>query len=199
MLIRKHIDSSGILVVVRVFADQSCSTVPCWAVARKAASLRDHNWALSCSTSKIFNWRTMSTTVTSSSTISFFISPDVTNTELNKLFATAWPNHTASDFQPVLQRSLAYVCAYADSELVGFVNLAWDGSIHAFILDTTVHARCQRQGIGTKLLHHAIQVARARGIVWLHVDYEPHLDAFYCSSGFRPTMAGLLNVEEQKI
>jgi hypothetical protein len=34
--------------------------------------------------------------------------------------------------------------------------------------------------------------ARRRGMHWLHVDYEPHLDLFYLSCGFVPTSAGLM-------
>lgn len=139
----------------------------------------------------------MSSLSSDSPRILYVVNPAVTNIELNTLFVSAWPDHTDSDFQPVLRRSLAYIGAYMGNELVGFVNLAWDGNIHAFILDTTVHALYQRQGIGSQLLQHAIQVAHTRGIVWLHVDYEPQFEAFYRSNGFRSTLAGLLNVQER--
>ncbi len=67
--------------------------------------------------------------------VQYRISPALTNDELNILFAASWPHHPWYDFSPVLQRSLAYVGAYDQNCLVGFVNLAWDGGIHAFILD----------------------------------------------------------------
>jgi GNAT superfamily N-acetyltransferase len=130
------------------------------------------------------------------STISYRISPAVTNDALNALFATAWPNHVWSDFAPVLSRSLAYVCAYQQDRLIGFVNLAWDGGIHAFLLDTTVHPDLRRHGIGRELVTRAAQVARERGIVWLHVDYEPHLESFYRGCGFQHTAAGLMRLEQ---
>ena len=123
------------------------------------------------------------------------ISPSVTNAELNELFATAWAEHVLSDFQPILSRSLLYVCAYMDEKLVGFVNVAWDGGVHGFILDTTVRADYQRQGIGRKEVEAAIEAAGAKSIEWLHVDFEPHLNAFYKQCGFRHTMAGLLNIK----
>ena len=128
------------------------------------------------------------------SPISYRISPAITNDALNALFAAAWPNHAWSDFAPVLSRSLAYVCAYRQDQLIGFVNLAWDGGIHAFLLDTTVHPEFQRHGIGRELVAQATQVARERGILWLHVDYEPHLESFYRGCGFRHTEAGLLRL-----
>jgi len=127
-------------------------------------------------------------------TISYRISPAAANDALNALFAAAWPDHAWSDFAPVLSRSLAYVCAYQQEGLIGFVNVAWDGGIHAFLLDTTVHPEFQRRGIGRELVLRAAQAARERGIAWLHVDYEPHLESFYRSCGFRHTEAGLIRL-----
>jgi GNAT superfamily N-acetyltransferase len=92
----------------------------------------------------------------------------------------------------VLKRSLAHVGAYDGDRLVGFVNVAWDGGVHAFLLDTTVHPDVQRQGIATSLVRRAAELAGERGAEWLHVDYEPHLESFYRGCGFRPTGAGLI-------
>ena len=127
----------------------------------------------------------------------YVISPAVSNEALNTLFLSAWTSHTPRDFAPILNCSLAYVCAFVDDVLVGFVNLAWDGGIHAFILDTTVHAEYQRQGIGQQLIEQAITIARQRGIEWLHVDYEPHLESFYKQCGFTPTQAGIRNLKSE--
>jgi GNAT superfamily N-acetyltransferase len=127
-------------------------------------------------------------------TVSYRISPPIGNEQLNPLFTTAWPNHEWCDFTPVLAHSLAYVCAYLHETLVGYVNLAWDGGIHAFLLDTTVHGAHQRQGIGRRLVYLAAEEARNRGVNWLHVDYEPHLEPFYRACGFAPTLAGLIRL-----
>lgn len=127
--------------------------------------------------------------------IATLVSPSVTNEALNDLFGAAWPQHEWTDFDPILQRSLAYVCAYQDEWLVGFVNVAWDGGQHAFLLDTTVHTGWQRRGIGRRLVLEAIEVAQAKGIAWLHVDYEPHLESFYQTCGFQPTLAGLIQLQ----
>jgi len=126
--------------------------------------------------------------------IDYRVRPPVTNEALNPLFATAWPRHTWFDFEPVLRHSLAWVCAYAGERLVGYVNLAWDGAQHAFILDTTVHAGFQRRGIGRRLVEVAVAQAEARRMEWVHVDYDPHLHEFYTQCGFRPTLAGLIRV-----
>lgn len=139
----------------------------------------------------------MAAVAANASDLVYAISPSVTDDELNDLFTTAWLDHRPGSFQPILQRSLAYVCAYHTGQLVGFVNIAWDGGVHGFILDTTVHAQWQRRGVGKQLLQRAQQAAREHHIEWLHVDYEPHLYAFYHSCGFHPTMAGLIDLREQ--
>jgi GNAT superfamily N-acetyltransferase len=93
----------------------------------------------------------------------------------------------------VEQHSLGWVCAYEQEKLAGFVNVAWDGGIHAFLLDTVVAPDARGLGIGTALVAAATDRARAAGCRWLHVDYEPHLAAFYQQAcGFTPTAAGLV-------
>jgi hypothetical protein len=62
--------------------------------------------------------------------VEYRISPPVTNEALNALFADAWPPpHDDRDFSPVLSRSLGYICAYVEDQLIGFVNVAWDGAL----------------------------------------------------------------------
>lgn len=128
--------------------------------------------------------------------IEYAVNSSLTNDQLNELFARAWPNFQPRDFQPVLARSLGYVCAFSAGSLIGFVNLAWDGGVHAFLLDATVDPDFQRQGIGQALVLRAVDLARSRGMEWLHVDYEPHLENFYRSCGFEPTPAGLISLNE---
>lgn len=127
--------------------------------------------------------------------VTILVNPPLADDALNRLFAAAWPGHTPRAFAPILRHSLAYLGAFADDQLVGFVNLAWDGGVHAFLLDPTVHPRWQRRGLGARLVHTAADVARAHGVEWLHVDYKPHLDAFYRACGFTPTLAGLRRLD----
>ena len=129
--------------------------------------------------------------------IEYKINPQVTNEDLNSLFTDAWPGpHEERDFLRVLERSLAYVCAYHNGELVGFVNVAWDGGAHAFLLDSTVRSDMRHQGIGLTLVRNAEEEARRAGAEWLHVDYEPELAEFYQKCGFRDTKAGLIRLTE---
>ncbi|MGR9373178.1 GNAT family N-acetyltransferase [Rhizobium leguminosarum] len=122
------------------------------------------------------------------------IDPFPPTAELNTLWSAAWVAPAPRDFTPILSRSLTHIGAYHDNQLVGFVNVAWDGGIHAFILDTSVHPDMRRQGIATRLVREATRVARERGAEWLHVDFEPHLTGLYRACGFRPTKAGLIKL-----
>jgi GNAT superfamily N-acetyltransferase len=123
------------------------------------------------------------------------------NAELNALHAEGFGHPVRDDdwWAQVNGHSLGWACARAGSELVGFVNVAWDGGVHAFIIDTLVAASMARQGIGTSLVAIAAQEARAAGCEWLHVDFEDHLRPFYFAScGFTPTNACLIALPLQR-
>ncbi len=120
------------------------------------------------------------------------VDPPVDSEELNRLFAAGGSEPESRNWGPVLARSLAFVCAYREGRLVGFVNVAWDGGVHGFILDTTVHPEMRRCGIGRQLVLRAASAARERNLEWLHVDFEPQLRSFYAGSGFSATEAGLM-------
>ncbi len=122
--------------------------------------------------------------------------PNPGNKALGALWTSAWNDPSMRDFSPILARSLAHVGAFAGPRLIGFVNVAWDGGIHAFILDTCVDPEFRGQGIATGLVERATILARQRGAEWLHVDFEPHLTGFYRKLGFTPTEAGLIRLHD---
>ena len=121
----------------------------------------------------------------------------VDNSALNELHAEGFDHPVGqTDWRARLQRhSLGWVCAWEDGRLVGFVNVAWDGGSHAFVLDTLTAARLRRRGVGVSLVDVARQHAAAAGCAWLHVDFEAHLRDFYLGAcGFTPTDAGLIRL-----
>ncbi len=122
------------------------------------------------------------------------VSPPLTDRQLNELFSAAWPDHVPGAHGRILAQSLAYCAVFEGTALIGYVNVAWDGGVHAFLLDPTVHPKWRRQGIGLALVRAAVVAATERGAEWLHVDYEPYLKPFYAAAGFRPTEAGLIRL-----
>jgi len=121
----------------------------------------------------------------------------LTNLELNRLHAEGFEHALLEDdwLAQLERHSLGWATARDDGVLVGFVNVVWDGGVHAFILDTLVSASHQRHGIATELVGVATDHARDAGCEWLHVDFDDHLRAFYFEScGFTPTNAGLIRL-----
>ena len=125
---------------------------------------------------------------------------DFTNQEVNLLHAEAFGTKVFDESkwnwaELVHQHSLGWVVARDGTNLVGFVNIVWDGLVHAWLQDTMVAAAARGQGIGTRLVDHARRGVQAAGCEYLHVDFEDHLAAFYYGAcGFQPTSAGLLEL-----
>jgi len=125
---------------------------------------------------------------------------DVTSTELNALHAEAFDTHVYTDDEwdwvaQLESHSLGWVAARDGEALVGFVNVAWDGLVHAWIQDTMVAREARHRGIATALIAQAVEESRAAGCGWLHVDFEDHLRPFYIEvCGFVPTNAGLIEL-----
>jgi GNAT superfamily N-acetyltransferase len=122
------------------------------------------------------------------------------NDELNALHAEGFEHRLRDDdWVAQLERhSLGWVCARDAARLVGFVNVAWDGGVHAFVLDTLVARDARRAGIATRLVAIAVEHARAAGCEWLHVDFDAPLRAFYFDAcGFQPTPAGVIALFRQ--
>jgi ribosomal protein S18 acetylase RimI-like enzyme len=114
---------------------------------------------------------------------------------LNALFAAAWGSPKPG-YEAIFGHSFTWVAAWAGDELVGFVNVAWDGDVHFFLLDTTVHPTWQRRGVGRRLVEEAIEACRGHG-EWLHVDADQELMVgFYQRCGFKPTAAGLVDLSQ---
>jgi GNAT superfamily N-acetyltransferase len=123
------------------------------------------------------------------------------NTEVEVLHAEGFgPEPKGHDWWAQLSRhSLGWVCARETTggPLVGFVNVAWDGAGHAFVLDTVVATTVRHQGVGVGLIVEAERRARAARCEWLHVDFEEQFAPFYFEAcGFRPTPAGLIRLAD---
>ncbi|MGW1590235.1 GNAT family N-acetyltransferase [Streptomyces sp. NPDC002386] len=128
-------------------------------------------------------------------TIAYEWRGDLDNDSLDALHADGFGHPvTRTDWRARLERhSLGWVCARENGDLVGFVNVVWDGGAHAFLLDTVVARRRRGRGVGTELVAFAARQARAAKCAWLHAGFEGPLRPFYLSAcGFRETAAGLI-------
>lgn len=97
-------------------------------------------------------------------TITYDWRGDFKNAAVGALHAEGFGGGAGADWlAQVRQHSLGWVCARQDGELVGFVNVAWDGGVRAFILDTVVAAAVRRRGVGTGLVAVAVERAQAAG------------------------------------
>jgi GNAT superfamily N-acetyltransferase len=127
---------------------------------------------------------------------------DVGSVEMNALHAEAFETRVYDEsewnwIEQLDRHSLGWVAARAGDELVGFVNVLWDGLVHAWIQDTMVAASARHRGIATQLMALAREGARNAGCEWLHVDFDDHLRPFYLDAcGFTPTNAGLIALQE---
>jgi hypothetical protein len=97
---------------------------------------------------------------------------ELTDEELVDLTVSHGGSARAGWWNEIRTHSFGWVTARTeDGLLVGFVNVVSDGA------------------------DHAVEHARAAGHEWLHVDFDPHLRAFYFDAcGFVPTDAGLINL-----
>ncbi|MFF4273599.1 GNAT family N-acetyltransferase [Streptomyces sp. NPDC001536] len=128
-------------------------------------------------------------------TITYEWRGDLDNPALDELHAEGFgaPVGRTDRLARLHRHSLGWVCAREGDRVVGFVNVAWDGGVHAFVLDTVVARRNRSHGVGAELVKTAAEGSRAAGCEWLHVDFEEHLPSFYFDAcGFRETAAGLI-------
>lgn len=122
------------------------------------------------------------------------------NDEANFLHAEAFETRifSESEWNWVLltsKHSLGWVTAREGERLVGFVNVPWDGFVHAWIQDTMVVRSHRHRGIGRRLIEAAVEGAKSSGCEWLHVDFDDDLEPFYIDTcGFVPTRAGLIKL-----
>jgi GNAT superfamily N-acetyltransferase len=89
------------------------------------------------------------------------------NVELNELHAEAFETRVFDETEwnwvhQVHRHSLGWVVARDGKRLIGFVNVLWDGLVHAWLQDTMVAKHARHQGVGTALVAMAVDQATGR-------------------------------------
>ncbi len=80
----------------------------------------------------------------------------VTDEEMVDLVESHGGAPAAGWWDRIRPHSLGWVTARrGDGLLVGFVNVAWDGGDHAFLIDTKTRGSEQRRGIGSEVVRRA--------------------------------------------
>jgi len=124
-----------------------------------------------------------------------------TNDEVNGLHAAAFSTRVFTEAEwnwvaLTARHSLGWVLARDAERLVGFVNVVWDGLVHAWLQDTMVDPRDHHRGIGQQLVAETVTASREAGCEWLHVDFDDDLRSFYVDAcGFSPIAAGLIALQ----
>lgn len=125
-----------------------------------------------------------------------------TNREIHRLHAAAFETRLfdESEWDWVDQTnrySLGWVVARDEGRFIGFVNVLWDGLVHAFIEDVMVDADYRHHGVGAALVSGARGGAADAGCEFLHVGFDQDLGAFYIDAcGFQPVPGGLMELTE---
>jgi GNAT superfamily N-acetyltransferase len=99
------------------------------------------------------------------------------NSELSVLHRDAFESRDdapiETNWKSMLERhSLGWVTARDQTHLLGFVNVIWDGRVHAWIQDVMVNSVSRNVGVGSQLVATACGAVRDAGCEWLHVDFE---------------------------
>ena len=124
----------------------------------------------------------------------------VTSTEVNHLHAEAFGHRVYRDeewdWRSQLERhSLAWVTARQGGTLVGFVNVLWDGAVHAWLQDVMVAESAQGRGVGAGMVRLVKEKVAEAGCEWLHVDFDEGTQRFYLETcGFTPAKAGVMRL-----
>jgi GNAT superfamily N-acetyltransferase len=101
-------------------------------------------------------------------TITYEWRGEFANDEVNALHAEAFETRVFDETEwnwreLTAAHSLGWVVARDGDALVGFVNVLWDGLVHAWIQDTMVAAAGRGRGVGTRLVITATEHARSAG------------------------------------
>ena len=127
------------------------------------------------------------------SPIEYRVRPSLTNDDLNGLFGRAYNKTMSVDFQRILDQSLTWVAGYDGHTLRAWVNVAWDGFVHAFLVDRTA-ADDPDGAIRSELVREAIEAVRRDHptVFKVHTDCRPDEIAWLGELGLQELPGGIV-------
>jgi GNAT superfamily N-acetyltransferase len=102
--------------------------------------------------------------------VDVIISTDLppTHDEVNAAYAwPGWPQREAWRLDAVARSCTWLTARLPDGTVVGLCRVLDDGGLHASLWDLLVHPDHRRQGIGTRLVEHALGLVRDRSLLVL--------------------------------
>jgi len=88
----------------------------------------------------------------------------INDAEMVELVESHGGRSAAGWWDRIRPHSLGWITARTLSGvLIGFVNVAWDGGDHAFLIDTKMSGSWQRRGIGSEIVRQAAHTRRQPG------------------------------------
>lgn len=114
----------------------------------------------------------------------------ISGKEVGELRRSVGWDSLSEKYAEVLKGACSHFSIRKDSELVAFVRIVSDGLLYAFIVDLVVHPSFQNQGLGKHLIQHVIESLKQEKIRLIQLTFDPELEAFYTSCGFKIIKAG---------
>ncbi len=109
--------------------------------------------------------------------------------DLMKLYdSVGWRYYTNNPdkLKYAFAHSLKVITAWDGERLVGLVRAVGDGYTIVYIQDILISPSYQRQGIGTRLLGHLLDIYKDVRQKVLMTDNQPDTVSFYTKNGFVP-------------
>ncbi|HWA19565.1 MAG TPA: hypothetical protein VG757_11285 [Devosia sp.] len=130
------------------------------------------------------------------SAITFKTRAPVTEDDLNTLFGKAYNKKMSAPFHKILNTTLTWVTAHKNGELVGWIHVAWDGFVHALLIDRTA-VDDESGAIRTELVKQAIKtIERDHPTVFkIHMDLKESEMAEFIELGLQPLPGGILQLK----
>lgn len=119
------------------------------------------------------------------------------NAEVHALHAEASETwlHDESEWNWVEPCERHSLVAREGGRLVGFLNVLWDGLVHAYLEHVMVAVDSRHRGIGTGLVDTARAEAHRAGCDFLHVGFgEDHRPFYIDACGLTPVPGGIIEL-----
>ena len=96
-------------------------------------------------------------------------------------------------FHKILNQSLTWVTAHQNDELIGWINVAWDGFVHAFLVDRTA-VNDELGALRRELVKQAVEAIRRNHptVSKIHLDCREEEVAEFVPIGLQPLPGGIV-------